>query len=170
MTVVYAKIRDDVLRERWEQATAEGVLRLDEEHVPQLVSAGSLQDMNELELERIRGNLDATRTEKGYCFKPRKMPCTWAETACYSCTHYVTTPKFLPEFEEMERDLLFQVDLGRETGRAHWIEKNERKLALIRPIILTLRAGNTVAQLSKAQRETVAQYELGKSAQLGTRE
>jgi site-specific recombinase XerD len=163
MTVVYAKIRDDVLRERWEHATAEGVLRLDNEHVPQLVSVGSLEDMNELELERIRGNLDATRTEKGYCFKPHKMPCTWAEIACYTCTHYATTPKFLSEFEEMERDLLFQIELGRESGRAHWIEKNERKLALIRPIIATLRAGRTVAQLSKSQRETVAQYKAGKA-------
>jgi hypothetical protein len=104
MTVVYAKIRDDVLRERWEHATAEGVLRLDSEHVPQLVSVGSLEDMNELELERIRGELDATRTEKGYCFKPQKMPCTWAEIACYTCSHYATTPKLLSEFEEMERD------------------------------------------------------------------
>ena len=32
--------------------------------------------MNELELERIRGNLDATRTEKGYYLKPQKVPCT----------------------------------------------------------------------------------------------
>jgi len=57
-------------RHRWAQATAEGVLRLDSEHVPQLISAGSLEDMSELELAGIRGNLDATRTEKGYCFKP----------------------------------------------------------------------------------------------------
>src|SRR5579859_22378 len=167
MTVVYARIRDDVLRERWEHATADGVLRLGNEHIPQLVSVGSLEDMNDLELERIPGNLDATRTGKGYCFKPHKMPCTWAEIACYTCTHYATTPKFLPEFEEMERDLLFQVELGRESGRAHWMEKNERKLALIRPIIATLRAGRTVAQLSKTQRETVAQYQLGKVVQDG---
>jgi hypothetical protein len=139
------------------------VLRLDNEHVPQLVSVGSLEDMNELELERIRGNLDATRTEKGYCFKPHTMLCTWAEIACYTCTHYATTPKFLSEFEEMERDLLFQIKLGRESGRAHWIEKNERKLALIQPIIATLRAGRTVAQLSKSQREAIAQQQLGKT-------
>jgi site-specific recombinase XerD len=170
MTVVYAKIRDDVLRERWEQATAEGVLRLDNEHVPALVSGSSLEDMNELELERIRGNLDATRTEKGYCFKPQKMPCTWAEIACYTCTHYATTPKFLPEFEEMERDLLFQIELGRQSGRAHWIEKNDRKLALIRPIISGLRAGTTVAQLSKAHRETVARHEVDKAANSETPE
>ena len=62
MTVVYAKIRDDVLRERWEHATADGGLRLGNEHIPQLVSVGSLEDMNELELECIRGNLVATRT------------------------------------------------------------------------------------------------------------
>jgi hypothetical protein len=163
MTVVYAKIRDDVLRERWEQATAQGVLRLDDDRIPKLISPDSLAAGNELELERIRGNLDATRTEKGYCFKPRKMPCTWAEIACYTCTHYATTPKFLSEFEEMERDLLFQIELGRESGRAHWIEKNERKLALIQPIIATLRAGMTVAQVSKSQRETITQYQLGKA-------
>jgi site-specific recombinase XerD len=164
MTVVYAKIRDDVLRDRWEEATAEGVLRLDNEHVPELVCANSLADMNELELERIRGNLDATRTEKGYCFKPQKTQCTWAEIACYTCTHYATTPKFLPEFEQMEQDLLLQIELGRETGRAHWIEKNERKLGLIRPIVASLRTGTTVARLSKAQRETVAGRGVGKAA------
>jgi hypothetical protein len=63
----------------------------------------------------------------------------------------------------MERDLLFQIELGRESGGAHWIEKNERKLGLIQPIIATLRAGRTVTQLSKPQRETVAQYKAGKA-------
>jgi hypothetical protein len=94
----------------------------------------------------------------------------YAEIACYTCTHYATTPKFLAEFEEMERDLRFQIELGRETGRAHWIEKNERKLALIRPIISALQAGTTVARLSKAQRETGSRHEVGKAAKAETPE
>jgi hypothetical protein len=67
---------------------------------------------NELELAYVRSNLDATRTDKGYCFKPRKMACPYVDLPCYTCRNWATTPAFLPEFGAMERDLRFQIELG----------------------------------------------------------
>src|SRR5581483_5411183 len=112
---------------------------------------------NELELAYVRSNLDATRTDKGYCFKPKKMACPYVEIACYSCRNWATTPDFLPEFETMERDLRFQIELGQRAGREHWVDKNQRKLAQILPVIATLRAGQAHTQMTKAEREETAE-------------
>jgi integrase len=152
MTMVYARIQEQTLRREWQQAVAGGVLRLTDAG-PQLVDAEQVIGANELELGYIRSHLDATRTDKGYCFKPRKLACPFVELPCYACRNFATTPAFLPEFERMAQDLLVQVDLGQRAGRPHWVDKNERKLAQIRPIVETLRAGRIHAQMPKGERE-----------------
>jgi hypothetical protein len=53
----------------------------------------------------------------------------------------------------MERDLRFQIELGQRAGRDHWVDKNQRKLAQILPVIATLRTGQAHAQMAKAERE-----------------
>ncbi len=155
MTEVYAQIKEETLVREWKQATANGVLRLTDDG-PAILAAEEVIGTNELELAYVRSNLDATRTDKGYCFKPKKMACPYVEIACYSCRNWATTPDFLPEFETMERDLRFQIELGQRAGREHWVDKNQRKLAQILPVIATLRAGQAHTQMTKAEREETA--------------
>jgi hypothetical protein len=118
-----------------------------------VVDAERVIRANELELAYVRSNLDATRTDKGYCFKPRKMACPYVDLPCYTYRNWATTPAFLPEFETMERDLRFQIELGQKAGREHWVDKNRQKLTQILPVIQTLRAGDVHGRMPKVERE-----------------
>jgi hypothetical protein len=153
MTGVYARIKEETLVREWKQATANGVLRLTEE-APVIVDAERVIGANELELAYVRGNLDATRTDKGYCFKPKKTACPSVDIPCDTCRNWATTPAFLPEFAAMERDLRFPIELGEKAGREHWVDKNRQQLAQILPVIQTLRTGSIHAQLTKTERES----------------
>src|SRR6266849_1035915 len=102
-------------------------------------------------------DLDATRTEKGFCFKPRKMACPFVDTPCYTCRNYGTTVAFLPEFKQMEADVHRQIDKGRQAGQVHWVDKNERKLQSILPIIEVLEAGRGYSAMAKEEREYTAE-------------
>jgi hypothetical protein len=64
-----------------------------------------------------------------------------------------TTPAFLPEFEAMEPDLSFQIELGERAGREHWVDKIPQKLAQILSVIQTLRTGAVHGQMTRAERE-----------------
>ena len=151
MTLVYARVSEDTMRKQWEQAMARGAV-----HVasggPQPIDPNDLIAGNELELAYIRSNLDATRVETGYCFKPLKMDCPFVEIACFACHNHVTTTDFLPQFQRQERDLIEQTDLGTSARRPPWVEKNQKKLRAIQSIIGALEQ-QRVHGLPKAQRE-----------------
>ena len=123
MTLVYARVSEDTMRKQWEEAMARGAVHIASAG-PEPIDPDELVAGNELELAYIRGNLDATRVETGYCFKPLKMECPFVEIACFTCHNHVTTTDFLPQFQRQERDLLEQIDLGTAAGRPHWVDKN----------------------------------------------
>ncbi len=151
MTLVYARVSEDTMRKQWEEAMARGAVHVASAG-PQPIDSNELIAGNELELAYIRGNLDATRVETGYCFKPQKMECPFVEIACFTCHNHVTTTDFLPQFQRQERDLIEQIDLGTAAGRPHWVDKNQKKLRAIQSIIGALEQ-QRVHGLSKGQRE-----------------
>jgi hypothetical protein len=151
MTLVYARVSENTMRKQWEEAMARGAVHVASAG-PQPIDPNELIAGNELELAYIRGNLDATRVETGYCFKPLKMECPVVEIACFTCHNHVTTGDFLPQFRRQEHDLLEQIDLGRAAGRPHWVDKNEKKLRAVQAIIGALEQ-QPVHGLPKAQRE-----------------
>ncbi len=152
MTMVYARIREQTLQHEWRQTVAHGVLRLSDTG-PKIVNPEEIIAQDEIELDYIRFNLDATRTEKGFCFKPRKMACPFVDMPCYTCRNFGTTVAFLPEFKRMEADLHRQIETGKQAGQVHWVDKNERKLQSILPIIEVLDAGKGYSAMTKAERE-----------------
>jgi integrase len=155
MTMVYARIREQTLQHEWRETVARGVLRLSDTG-PKIVNPEEIIAQDEIELDYIRFNLDATRTEKGFCFKPRKMACPFVDMPCYTCRNYGTTVAFLPEFKRMEADLHRQIETGKHAGQVHWVDKNERKLQSILPIIEVLEAGKGYSAMGKAEREYTA--------------
>src|SRR6266550_4204759 len=122
------------MRKQREQAMTRGAVHVASAG-PEPIDPNELIAGNELELAYIRGNLDATRVETGYCFKPLKLDCPFVEIACYSCHNHVTTADFLPQFRRQERDLLDQIELGSAASRPHWVEKNQKKLRAVQGII-----------------------------------
>src|SRR5260370_22573596 len=137
MTLVYARVSEDTMRKQWEEAMARGAVRVVSAG-PQPIDPDELIAGNELELAYIRGNLDATRVETGYCFKPLKMECPFVEIACFTCHNHVTTTDFLPQFQRQERALLEQIDLRTAAGRPHWVDTDQKKLTAIHSIMIAL--------------------------------
>jgi hypothetical protein len=152
MTLVYARVSEDTMRKQWEEAMARGAVHVASAG-PQPIDPNELIAGNELELAYIRGSLDATRVEAGYCFKPLKMECPFVDIACFTCHNHVTTNDFLPQFRRQEHDLLEQIHLGRAAGRPHWVDRTEQKLRAVQAIIDALDQ-QRVHGLPKAQRES----------------
>lgn len=95
------------------------------------------------------------------------MGCPFVDMPCYTCRNYGTTVAFLPEFKRMEADLHRQIETGKHAGQVHWVDKNERKLQSILPIIEVLEAGKGYSAMGKAEREyTADQHAAGVGATL----
>jgi integrase len=160
MTLVYAKILDSTMRKEWEQAFAKGAVRVDIQGLPKVVTTEYLSNQQEIEWEHIRHNLDAVRLPNGYCFKPKKASCPTQAIPCYSCSHFCTTPDFLPQFEQEERETRELIELGKKAGSVIWVERNTQKLDKLLPVMEVLRkgdlhhpAGKTVREYTKEERE-----------------
>ena len=157
MTLVYAKLLDSTMHKKWEEAMAQGAVRIQVNGEPERVDPEALTTDNDVNLAQVRANLDAIRLPNGYCFKHSKFDCPAAVTPCYSCPMFVTTPAFLPQLEREVQDLQHQVELGEAANRPHWVEANRRKVAKLLPIRDFLRTGQTHQPLGKAKREYTVQ-------------
>ncbi len=65
MTLTYAKILNATLQRQWEQAMAQGAVRITAEGTAYVASTEALTGGNDLELSHVRGNLDAIRLPNG---------------------------------------------------------------------------------------------------------
>jgi len=157
MTLVYARILDETMQRKWEEAVAQGVVQIKHDGTPTKVQPEELLHGDELELAYVRANLDAIRLPNGDCFNNKAMVCQAATTPCYTCRAFVTTPTFLPQLEQEIHDLETQVELGEAAGRSHWIEANRRKLIKLTPIADLLRTGQIHQPMEKHKREYSAE-------------
>ena len=157
MTLVYAKLLDSTMQQKWEEAMAHGVVRIQQDGLPQPIDPTSLVEGEELDLAHVRAHFDAIRLPNGFCFKHRKFECPAAATPCYSCPMFVTTPAFLPQIEHEVQDLEDQVTLGEAANRPHWAEANRRKLIKLIPIRDLLQSGKNHQPMDKSKREYTMQ-------------
>ncbi len=154
MTLVYAKVLDDRMRQQWEHAMAQGAVRIDGAGGPYPVAAATVSEGDELDLAHVRGTLDAIRLPHGYCFKHKSFECPAARMPCYTCHAFVTTPAFLDQFEREIHDTEQQIELGEAAGRPHWVEANRRKLTVLQPIVSLLRQGALHQPMDKNFRQS----------------
>ncbi len=153
MTLAYAQLLDSTRRKEWEQAFAKGAVRINTLGCPNVVEAEQLGNEQEIEWEHIRHNLDAVRLPSGYCFKPKKANCPTQDTPCYTCRHFCTTPDFLPQFEQEEREMRELIVLGEKAGSEVWVDRNTQKLNKVLPVIQVLRRGDLHHPAGKVMRE-----------------
>lgn len=157
MTIIYARLLDTSMHRKWEEAMAQGAVRISVESHPYTVETATLLRENELELAHVKAHLDAIRLSNGYCFKHKTFDCPAATSPCYTCPMFVTTPEFLPQFEQEVRDTMFQIELGEAAGRTHWVDANQRKLTKLIPIRDLLQSRQIHQPMAKAKREYTAQ-------------
>jgi len=158
MTLHYAKILDTTMRKSWEEATKQGIFRIDIENKrPVKVELTDIENEDIIEWEYIRHNLDAVKMDLGYCMKPIKQPCPTQANPCLSCRNFCTTPEFIPQFEMEIKEVKNVIERGRALGRQVWIDKNQTTLDRLEPILKTLKNGTTHHLAGKKGREYIGE-------------
>jgi hypothetical protein len=158
MTLRYAKILDISMRKSREEATKQGIFRIDiENKKPVRIELSEVENEDVIEWEYIRHNLDAVKMELGYCMKPIKQPCPNQANPCLSCRNFCTTPEFAPQYETEIRETKAVIERGKALGRQVWVEKNQVKLERLEPILKALKEGKIHHQAGKNGREFVGE-------------
>jgi ferredoxin len=120
MTAHYARITDQTVRRRWEQATKVNVngerVRIDPD--------GPLA---QAQWAKTRYGLATQTLPHGYCGLPVQKNCPHAN-ACLTCPVFLTGPEFLPELREHRGRTLTLLHDAEATGRNRMVEMNTHVL------------------------------------------
>jgi integrase len=156
MTLIYAKILDETMREAWEKTVQRGIVQFNEgkpAYVPGkkcLPMAGS----NAFDPERVREHRHNVKMALGSCLKTAKIICKFVELPCFHCPAYVLTPGDLPALEAYEQQILERIEIGKQAGNAHWTEVNQNNLdERVRPAIALLKQEQIVTKTATHERE-----------------
>ena len=120
MTSHYAKITDQTVRRRWEQATK---VNINGERVT-LDPDGPL---SQAQWAKTRYGMATQTLSNGYCGLPIQKSCPHAN-ACLTCPVFITGPEFLPELREQRHRTLTLVEAAAGKGQARIAEMNQQVL------------------------------------------
>ena len=121
MTAHYAKITDQTVRRRWEQAT-----RVNINGEPVVIDpAGPLA---QAQWAKTRYGIATQTLPNGYCGLPVQRQCPHAN-ACLTCPVFITGPEFLPELREQRHRTLTLITTARGNGHTRVTEMNEQVAA-----------------------------------------
>jgi integrase len=153
MTLTYAKILDTTMRKSWEEATKNGLFKVDRNGTFRKVDVSEIENEDIIEWEYIRHNLDAVRMPLGYCMKPKKLDCSTQLNPCLTCHNLCTTPDFIPQFELEIMETKKIIEKGTQQGRTVWVEKNQSLLNRLVTVADVLKTGKIHHKLGKQGRE-----------------
>jgi len=120
MTAHYARITDQTVRRRWEQATK---VNINGEHVT-LDPDGPL---GQAQWAKTRYGIATQSLPHGYCGLPVQKSCPHAN-ACLTCPVFLTGPEFLPELRAHRDRTLTLIDQAQVTGHSRVAEMNQQVL------------------------------------------
>lgn len=155
MTLRYARILDTTMQKSWEEATKQGLFRINESGKHMKINITDVPNEDLVEWEYIRSNLDAVRMPLGYCMKPKKQECHTQLIPCLTCRNLCTTPDFIPQYELEIQETKAMVERGKVQGRSTWMEKNQTLLERYESILAVLKQGETHHKANKQGREYV---------------
>lgn len=153
MTLMYAKILDTTMRKSWEEATKQGLFRVDDTGKLKKIDISEIENEDIIEWEYIRHNLDAVRMPLGYCMKPKKQECHTQLNPCLTCRNLCTTPDFISQFETEIQETKAVIERGKAQNRSVWVEKNQALLEKYETVLKTLKEGKTHHKAGKKGRE-----------------
>lgn len=152
MTLHYAKLLDNTMRKSWEDATKDGLFKLDGTGSASKVDISNIEDEDIIEWEWIKHNLDAVRMPLGYCMKPNKMECATQLNPCLTCRSLCTTPEFIPSFKQEIQQTKETINKGKSQNRKFWVEKNELLLDKLTSVLTVLESGKIKHDAGKSGR------------------
>lgn len=157
MTLCYAHILDTTMRKSWEEATKQGLFRINESGEPVRIDISDIENEDIIEWEYIRHNLDAVRMPLGYCMKPKKQECHTQLNPCLTCRNLCTTPDFIPQYELEIQETNAVIERGKAQNRSVWVEKNQALLDRYESILSILKNGKTHHKAGKKGREYIGE-------------
>ncbi|MGI9008001.1 MAG: tyrosine-type recombinase/integrase [Streptosporangiaceae bacterium] len=134
MTAHYAKITDQTVRRRWEEATK---VNINGERVT-LDPDGPLA---QAQWAKTRYGIATQTLPNGYCGLPIQKRCPHAN-ACLTCPVFITGPEFLPELRQQRQRTLTLVGTAQATGQSRVSEMNNQVLANLDRMIGELHASD----------------------------
>jgi integrase len=156
MTLIYAKILDETMRDAWNKTVQHGIVQFSDGK-PEFVPGKKLlfvSGANGFDPERVREHRQNVKMAIGSCLKTAKIVCKFVELPCFHCPAYVLAPEDLPALEAYEQQILERIEIGKQAGNMHWIEVNQNNLdQRVRPAIAFLREGHIIAQADRQERE-----------------
>ena len=141
MTIHYADVSGETMQRETQKIISQGIVRIQPDGTPKMTDFTDSGDLDMIEWEYIRHNLDAIRLPNGFCFRSKKDPCPIQNIQCHSCSCFGTTPDFLPQFQAHQKDLLILIEHGEKFNHSTWVERNRELLAPVEKIIETLENG-----------------------------
>jgi hypothetical protein len=120
MTAHYARITDQTVRRRWEQATKVNIKG-------ERVTLDPQGPLAQAQWAKTRYGIATQTLPNGYCGLPVQKSCPHAN-ACLTCPVFLTGPEFLPELREQHRRTLTLLDVSKGKGQARVVEMNQQVL------------------------------------------
>ncbi len=133
MTSHYAKITDQTVRRRWEQATK---VNINGERIT-LDPDGPL---SQAQWAKTRYGMATQTLANGYCGLPVQKSCPHAN-ACFTCPVFLTGPEFLPELREQRHRTLTLIEISASKGQARMAEMNQQVLTNLDRMIAEIGEG-----------------------------
>ena len=120
MTAHYARITDQTVRRRWEQATKVNING-------ERVSLDPDGPLAQAQWAKTRYGIATQTLPHGYCGLPVQKSCPHANT-CLTCPVFLTGPEFLPELRAHRDRTLTLIDQAECTGHTRVLEMNQQVL------------------------------------------
>jgi integrase len=127
MTAHYARITDQTVRRRWEQATKVNIKG-------ERVTLDPDGPLAQAEWAKTRYGIATQTLPNGYCGLPLQRSCPHAN-ACLTCPVFLTGPEFLPELREQRHRTLTLIDVSRSNGHSRMLEMNQQVLTNLERMI-----------------------------------
>ncbi|HZS21003.1 MAG TPA: tyrosine-type recombinase/integrase [Pseudonocardiaceae bacterium] len=120
MTAHYARITDQTVRRRWEQATKVNV-----QGEPVAIEPDG--PLGQAQWAKTRYGIATQTLPHGYCGLPVQKTCPHAN-ACLTCPVFLTGPEFLPELREHRGRTLTLIETAATAGQRRVVEMNQQVL------------------------------------------
>jgi hypothetical protein len=130
MTAHYARMHDSTIRRHWEAARK---VNINGETVT-LAPGGQLADAA---WARQRAGRATQALPNGFCGLPLVKQCPHAN-ACLTCPMFITTPEFLPQHREHQRQVLQIISAAEARGQDRVAEMNRQIAGNLDTIITAL--------------------------------
>jgi len=127
MTAHYARITDQTVRRRWEQATKVNVNG-------ERVDIDPEGPLGQAQWAKTRYGMATQTLPNGYCGLPVQKSCPHAN-ACLTCPVFVTGPEFLPELREHRGRTLTLLDKAEADGHMRIVQMNTEVLTNLEKMI-----------------------------------